>query len=306
MNAKLLRLEAYRPASSRAEAIAVVPELRPHADAIHKANGASDSQDNFGREHWQWVVQLAGACHDVGSSADFATNIHPIVKRLLPHQGFACGVIGLADGYVRELVNLNLPCSLRDRSSRQAEPCPVFGRWRKTRSPVYFDGLQPQSEEHSSWPVAFRGLGLSSIVFHGMTDLFQETCSYFEFANVDGYGPREERLLQLIVPQLHVGLTSSSRREERRARATPSGKPLSPREREILGWMCSGKLSAEIAMILGISIWTVKVHVRHVMEKLMVSNRSGAVASALALGLISPSEVDEGPRACDARAGMNV
>ena len=51
---------------------------------------------------------------------------------------------------------------------------------------------------------------------------------------------------------------------------------LSPREREVSELIAQGRTNAEIARALYISEVTVKVHVRHILQKLGVRNRSEA------------------------------
>lgn len=70
--------------------------------------------------------------------------------------------------------------------------------------------------------------------------------------------------------------------------AAESGEPghLSPREREVLTWMATGKTDDEIGMILGISRNTVDSHVRHIFLKLNACNRVTAVVSGLMNGHI--------------------
>jgi DNA-binding NarL/FixJ family response regulator len=53
---------------------------------------------------------------------------------------------------------------------------------------------------------------------------------------------------------------------------------LSPREREVLGLIAQGLKNPEIARALFISPSTVKVHVRHIFEKLGVRTRAEAAA----------------------------
>jgi DNA-binding NarL/FixJ family response regulator len=53
---------------------------------------------------------------------------------------------------------------------------------------------------------------------------------------------------------------------------------LSPREGEILELIRQGLTNAEIAQALYLSVSTVKVHVRHIFEKLGVRTRTEAVA----------------------------
>jgi DNA-binding NarL/FixJ family response regulator len=56
---------------------------------------------------------------------------------------------------------------------------------------------------------------------------------------------------------------------------------LSPREREVLRSLARGKRNKEIAAELGVSIGTVKTHLRHIFRKLTVGDRTAAVLAAL-------------------------
>ena len=53
----------------------------------------------------------------------------------------------------------------------------------------------------------------------------------------------------------------------------PKMAQLSPREREVIVWLCMGKTNWEIGMILDISVYTVKNHVRSILQKLNARNR---------------------------------
>ena len=57
----------------------------------------------------------------------------------------------------------------------------------------------------------------------------------------------------------------------------PPPTNLSKREQEILGQLARGFLYKEICDRLGISIGTVRVHIRHIYEKLHVHNRTEAI-----------------------------
>ncbi len=55
---------------------------------------------------------------------------------------------------------------------------------------------------------------------------------------------------------------------------------LSPREKEVLGWLKRGKTSWDIARILNISERTVNYHVNNILQKLGVCSRLQAVSEA--------------------------
>jgi DNA-binding NarL/FixJ family response regulator len=61
---------------------------------------------------------------------------------------------------------------------------------------------------------------------------------------------------------------------------------LTPREIEVLRHLSGGNRNQDIAELLHISEETVKVHVKHIMEKLYASDRTQAVAIAVRRGII--------------------
>jgi two-component system nitrate/nitrite response regulator NarL len=85
-----------------------------------------------------------------------------------------------------------------------------------------------------------------------------------------------------VVPaDIAAGLVSEIRL--RRQADTPV---LTPREQEILHLIAAGESLPEIAKELYLGLTTVKTHVQHLYEKLGVSDRAAAVASAMRRGLI--------------------
>ncbi len=63
-------------------------------------------------------------------------------------------------------------------------------------------------------------------------------------------------------------------------------EPISPRELEVLSLMAAGKRNKEIASELSIAEDTVKMHVRNILSKLQVNDRTEAVTVALRRGVI--------------------
>jgi RNA polymerase sigma factor (sigma-70 family) len=85
---------------------------------------------------------------------------------------------------------------------------------------------------------------------------------------------------------------SIRRQKERRPDHDDALAELTPREREVLALLASGRSSKEIARRLVISPRTVSTHVQHILAKLDVNNRARAIALAHRAGLVDQAEVE--------------
>lgn len=83
-------------------------------------------------------------------------------------------------------------------------------------------------------------------------------------------------------------LSELSQRPAPREQKGEQVEGLSPREREVLEMVARGASNNEIASALFISDNTVKTHLRNILDKLHLANRSQAVAYAARLGLGRP------------------
>jgi DNA-binding NarL/FixJ family response regulator len=68
---------------------------------------------------------------------------------------------------------------------------------------------------------------------------------------------------------------------------------LSPREREIMHLMAEGGTAQDVGAMVGVSVETVRTHVRNVIRKLQARNRVHAIAIALQRGDITIDRVEE-------------
>ena len=85
----------------------------------------------------------------------------------------------------------------------------------------------------------------------------------------------------VLAPEIQAALAG-----ELRLRAPAEGPRLSERETQTLALLAEGLSSGDIAVELGVSATTVKSHLRHLYEKLEVSDRAAAVARAMRSGLL--------------------
>jgi DNA-binding CsgD family transcriptional regulator len=101
-------------------------------------------------------------------------------------------------------------------------------------------------------------------------------------ADEDDFGPREQRLLELLRPHL-AGLYRSAVLRRRLHARTATFDPdavsqLTTRERDVMACVDSGLSNAQIADLLVVEISTVRKHLEHVYDKLGVRSRTAALA----------------------------
>lgn len=84
-----------------------------------------------------------------------------------------------------------------------------------------------------------------------------------------------------LLAEFSSAVTSAEKKEEPQAETVVSG-----REIEILHFVAQGATNKQIADSLVISENTVKTHLRNIMEKLHLANRSQAAAYAVKMGLV--------------------
>lgn len=130
-------------------------------------------------------------------------------------------------------------------------------------------------------------------IYRGLTIPIHLAGGRFAFITVAGDGPKESwekrvalsrETLFFLAHYFHHVLISRFGRP-----FAPAGcHPLSPREAECLHWAARGKTAQETAIILTLSVETVRIHLKRTAVKLDAANRSHAVAKALSLGYIDP------------------
>jgi two-component system, NarL family, response regulator len=74
---------------------------------------------------------------------------------------------------------------------------------------------------------------------------------------------------------------------------------ISPRELEILEMVAKGLTNKEIGRVLGVSPFTVRNHVRHIMAKLEAGDRTEAATVAIQQGILMPHDSPRSSRASD-------
>jgi transcriptional regulator EpsA len=111
-------------------------------------------------------------------------------------------------------------------------------------------------------------------------------CMYLFLGPVELASPLSRHLCRVVLPFIDTGFRQLPDCDEPHHHgeagaddAGERGSALSARELEIMEWVRMGKTNSEIAMILNLSTFTVKNHMRRIYKKLDVLNRAQAVGS---------------------------
>jgi DNA-binding NarL/FixJ family response regulator len=124
---------------------------------------------------------------------------------------------------------------------------------------------------------------LLAAIQSGAKGFIHKSLSAQEFLElISGLEHGEAALSRRTAARLIAGLGTGPRREQAKL------PPLTRREIELLGLVADGLSNRAIAQALSVSENTVKYHVRNILQKLGVQNRTEAVAHALRAGLLSP------------------
>ncbi len=97
---------------------------------------------------------------------------------------------------------------------------------------------------------------------------------------------------ETFIPSSAIAMLTEARRPERKPSAAAiAGPTLTPRQHQILLLMAQGMQNKDIASELGMLEGTVKVHVKSILQKLGVNNRTHAVVTGIRRGLIPTSHI---------------
>mgnify|MGYP001580332567 CR=1 FL=1 len=214
------------------------------------------------------------------------------LQNLFPHEMFVGGVghIKIDSIKVQQILCDGFPMDYVRAIQRPDGDVssPIMARWCKEQKPQLFEAAVEGANYPEPWMAIVQKYDLRNIAAHGMRDLDSNVSTYFNFSRIPGkLTPTHAYLLTLLVPHMHVALVKVLTQIRASDRTAPQGSQhISPREREILKWIQSGKTSGEIAQILNITEKTVRNHVQHALVKLRVKNRAQAVDKAKSLNML--------------------
>jgi len=249
---------------------------------MHNANELSDEECGH-------LARILLASRRVSLRHHFFSWVHGPLQSLIPHEILLCGVAD-ESGYLLHERFTACRYFKDDHYQRVIHPGNglvnhLVQEWQIAGVPRLIAALPG---EPGGWNARLLDLELKNVAFHGMGWINGQIRGYASFSRVRApFDSRLELYLDILLPHL---LTTLARVLANEARAQIHTRhPVSlvtAREVEVLAWVREGKTNDEIAAILGLSMLTVKNHLRHAMKKLVVRTRGQAVAKAIALGFL--------------------
>ncbi len=234
-------------------------------------------------------LQLFYEVIESSHTADTIDTINEIirgkVRQLIPHTMTAYGIGELPSRRILQHINIGFPdpyiAQVVDKHNLLSSP--VAKQWVETQKPLTMTAQTIPAGFPLLWQQSFIDNRINNILVHGLLDMTGKRTSYFSFADFEQPpGAREAHCVELLVPHLHVAITNVLETTE----PADHSKLLSKRETEILKWVYQGKTNIEIGELLCISSFTVKNHIKNILDKLGAANRTHAVAKAIHLEII--------------------
>ncbi|HQT71377.1 MAG TPA: transcriptional regulator EpsA [Thiobacillus sp.] len=256
---------------------------------MHNANELTDEECGH-------LARILLASRRVRLRHHFFSWVHGPVQALIPHEILLCGVAD-ESGYLLHERFTACRYFKDDHFHRVIHPGDgliqqLAQEWHGHGEPRLIAALH---DEAGGWHARLGDLELKNLAFHGMSWINGQLKGYAGFARVRvPFDGRLAMYLDILLPHLLVTLARVLANE---ARADGDSKRptglITPREVEVLTWVRDGKTNDEIADILGLSMLTVKNHLRHAMKKMVVRTRGQAVAKAIALGFLRAQGAQE-------------
>jgi transcriptional regulator EpsA len=250
----------------------------------------------FSKDEISRLLAVMGMCSEVRSERDLSEILTGPVRALLPHACVAWGVCKPSTDLVLHVRNIDFPAAFVTGVAQEGKvfTSQVAEQWKRTHTATHFSMAQIEAtawarhEAFARWHTLFRATGLEAVIAHGVTDEEQDIRSYFAFGRPTQHLPERVTVLaNILTPHLHGAVVELLRGSASRNDAMCGGGfALSEREREVLTWVQAGKTNYEIGLILGISEFTVKNHMKRICLKLDADNRAHAIAKALHSGFL--------------------
>lgn len=285
----------FHPSNHQGHGPAALPPPGAGSFVLFEGGGIVENSATLDTPDLESLFFNVDASLGVHARPQFFSWTQGLLQSLLPHEVLVCALRSGEPHSFRVEVLTALPAetgALAKSFLRDASLLPALVKaWEAGQyRPLVLDLGAESPFADTPFACDLKQAGATQVVVHGTHDASGRAVSLFAFAGRPGDKPRMAAYLaQCVVPFVHAAWvrTQVTGGPTARAQETTHANPLTKREREILSWIYLGKSNFEIGAILTISPLTVKNHVRKILRKLDVVNRTQAIGKALALRILN-------------------
>lgn len=229
----------------------------------------------FSKKDFERLGELTLSARDICTSEQIPTSLQRL-GQIIPHEFSACIVFNLFRASSLSVTHSDYPqefCHLYTSQALQADPAVHH----LLTTPY---NITSSADRHILEPKAITGLkldfGIKSCISAGVRGI-QGFCTYWALSNFDQRLHAKLRtVLDVVTPHFHLAYLRSHSPQQSAHQPPPAC--LSKREQEIMTWVTAGKTNWEISVILGVSLNTVKFHLKNIYDKVGAENRWTAIA----------------------------
>lgn len=239
------------------------------------------------------LVRTVSSLRDVDTGETFAKWVRHELQAVFPHGAFLLGLWRVRPAGIAPVkyYTWNLPV---DYVAAHKQPdglydASLFHGWMKSGEALLLDARHGFATAHANSGTS----AACNVAVHGNWDYSRQHASCFCFHDIPGdLGEEHGFLLDFLIPHLHAALIRVLHRSRSGAARLRTPRSLTPRELEVLDWVCEGKTSSEIATILGSARSTIRNQIQSILVKMGVGTRAQAAAKAMKKGLVEPRHPD--------------
>lgn len=227
----------------------------------------------------------------INTTEEFELLLRTDYRTSIPFRMALCGLGEINSGLIYELINVDTPDNylsvvVNHQSKGDVLNCPAMRIWSKRSKTVFLEQPHLIDPTNKRWVAALNRYSMKNIVIGGFADISGKHTSAFCFIGIpDCDRDSSLKLIDLTIGALHRALVNLYQKHH--VLEKPANKlKITRRELEILHWLYQGLSNEGIASKGKISINTVRCHIKNIILKMRVSNRTQALAKGLREGLI--------------------
>lgn len=233
------------------------------------------------------IIEVIEALDGVSSSDEFAEVFRSEIRKLIPHEMAVFGVGEWKTFRVDGLLNVDFPEKFLDSIMKKTNTglhvySPVVKAAAQAPRFIEVNNARNFDPKFAEWTEGVAKFDIHNLFGKGRKHPGGTRYSYHSYGNsLHGWDENRRRIVNILTPHIDNALLKVMGME-----ILEKTLEISLREKEILQYLAMGYKNQDIANKLFISVHTVKNHIKHILAKLDVQNRTQAVSKAIDFDLI--------------------